>query len=41
MPVNDMVVRIGGESGEGIVTIGEIFVRIAAFSGLEVYTFRT
>jgi 2-oxoglutarate ferredoxin oxidoreductase subunit alpha len=41
MPVNDMVIRIGGESGEGIVTIGEIFVRIAAFSGLEVYTFRT
>jgi 2-oxoglutarate ferredoxin oxidoreductase subunit alpha len=41
MPVNDMVMRIGGESGEGIVTIGEIFVRIAAFSGLEVYTFRT
>jgi len=36
-----MVIRIGGESGEGIVTIGEIFVRIAAFSGLEVYTFRT
>ena len=41
MPLNDMVIRIGGESGEGIVTIGEIFVRIAAFSGLEVYTFRT
>jgi len=41
MPVNDLVMRIGGESGEGIVTIGEIFVRIAAFSGLEVYTFRT
>jgi 2-oxoglutarate ferredoxin oxidoreductase subunit alpha len=41
MPVNDMVIRIGGESGEGIVTIGEIFVRIAAFAGLEVYTFRT
>jgi 2-oxoglutarate ferredoxin oxidoreductase subunit alpha len=41
MPANDMVIRIGGESGEGIVTIGEIFVRIAAFSGLEVYTFRT
>ena len=41
MPVNDIVIRIGGESGEGIVTIGEIFVRIAAFSGLDVYTFRT
>lgn len=41
MAVNDIVIRIGGESGEGIVTIGEVFVRIAAFSGLEVYTFRT
>ncbi len=41
MAVNDIVIRIGGESGEGIVTIGEIFVRIAAYSGLEVYTFRT
>ena len=41
MPKNDIVIRIGGESGEGIVTIGEVFVRIAAFSGLEVYTFRT
>ena len=41
MPINDIVIRIGGESGDGIVTIGEVFVRIAAFSGLEVYTFRT
>ncbi len=41
MAVNDLVIRIGGESGEGIVTIGEILVRIAAFSGLEVFTFRT
>jgi 2-oxoglutarate ferredoxin oxidoreductase subunit alpha len=41
MPINDLVIRVGGESGEGIVTIGEIFARIAAFSGLEVFTFRT
>jgi 2-oxoglutarate ferredoxin oxidoreductase subunit alpha len=41
MPVNDIVIRVGGESGEGIVTIGEVFVRIAAFSGFEVFTFRT
>jgi 2-oxoglutarate ferredoxin oxidoreductase subunit alpha len=38
---DSLVIRIGGESGEGIVTIGEIFVRIAARSGLEVFTFRT
>ena len=38
---NNLVIRMGGESGEGIVTIGEILVRIAARSGLEVFTFRT
>jgi 2-oxoglutarate ferredoxin oxidoreductase subunit alpha len=41
MSQGSFVIRIGGESGEGIVTIGEVFVRIAAFSGLEVFTFRT
>ncbi len=41
MSKQSFVIRIGGESGEGIVTIGEVFVRIAAFSGLEVFTFRT
>lgn len=41
MSKESLVIRIGGESGEGIVTIGEVFVRIAAFSGLEVFTFRT
>jgi 2-oxoglutarate ferredoxin oxidoreductase subunit alpha len=41
MSTGNFVIRIGGESGEGIVTIGEVFVRIAAFSGLEVFTFRT
>lgn len=38
---SSLVIRMGGESGEGIVTIGEILVRIAARSGLEVFTFRT
>lgn len=41
MSKTSFVIRIGGESGEGIVTIGEVFVRIAAISGLEVFTFRT
>jgi 2-oxoglutarate ferredoxin oxidoreductase subunit alpha len=41
MSKGSFVIRMGGESGEGIVTIGEVFVRIAAFSGLEVFTFRT
>ena len=36
-----VVVRIGGEAGEGTVTLGEMFTRVAARDGLEVYTFRT
>ena len=38
---NELVIHVGGESGEGIVTIGEIFTRIAAFTGLSVFTYRT
>ena len=41
MTVHDLVVRVGGESGEGIVTLGEVLSRIAAHAGLEIYTFRT
>lgn len=41
MATNDLVVRVGGESGEGVVTIGDIFARITAFAGMEVYTFQT
>lgn len=37
----DLTLRIGGESGEGIVTTGEVLARIAAYAGLEVYTLRT
>ena len=36
-----VVVRIGGEGGEGTITLGDLFTRIAAYSGLEVYSFRT
>lgn len=36
-----IVVRVGGESGEGIVTIGDLFTRIAAYHGHWIYTFRT
>ena len=38
---NTVVIRIGGEGGEGTITLGDIFTRIAARSGLEVYSFRT
>ncbi|MGE5140315.1 MAG: 2-oxoacid:acceptor oxidoreductase family protein, partial [Rudaea sp.] len=42
MPATDITVRVGGDSAAGgIVTTGEIFARIAAFSGLEIYTTRT
>ncbi len=36
-----VVIRIGGEGGEGTITLGDIFTRIAARSGLEVYSFRS
>ena len=36
-----VVVRVGGEAGEGTITLGDLFTRIAARVGLEVYTFRT
>ncbi|MBI5651779.1 MAG: 2-oxoacid:acceptor oxidoreductase subunit alpha [Chloroflexi bacterium] len=42
MPNNDLTVRVGGDSSAGgIVTTGEVFARIAAYAGLEVYTTRT
>lgn len=42
MPRNDFTVRVGGDSASGgIVTTGEVFTRIAAYAGLEVYTTRT
>ncbi len=42
MASTDLTVRVGGDSAAGgIVTTGEIFARIAAFSGLEIYTTRT
>ncbi len=36
-----VVVRVGGEAGEGTITIGALFTRTAARLGLEVYTLRT
>jgi len=42
MPSNTLTVRVGGDSATGgIVTTGEVFARIAAYAGLEVYTTRT
>ncbi len=45
MPNHDadptIVVRFGGEGGQGTITLGDLFTRVAARSGLEVYSFRT
>lgn len=42
MSDSDLTVRVGGDSATGgIVTTGEVFARIAAYAGLEVYTTRT
>jgi len=35
------VVRISGETGEGIITLGEIFAKALLRSGYEIFTFRT
>ncbi len=36
-----VVVRVGGEGGEGTITLGDLFTRIAARAGLEIYSFQT
>jgi len=42
MPKHSLTVRVGGDSATGgIVTTGEVFARIVAYAGLEVYTTRT
>ncbi|MBI2955603.1 MAG: 2-oxoacid:acceptor oxidoreductase subunit alpha [Chloroflexi bacterium] len=37
----DMTVRIGGESGEGVITAGEVLALASARLGLHVHTYRT
>jgi len=41
MPRSDVTVRVAGEGGEGVVSVGEILTRSAANSGLDVFTFRS
>lgn len=41
MGLVDITFRIGGESGDGIISLGEILTKAFARSGREVYTFRT
>lgn len=39
--MNDFVIRIGGEGGEGVISTGDMLSRAIAKAGLEVLTFRT
>jgi len=41
MPRNDVVVRVAGEGGEGVISVAEILTRTAVDSGLDVFTFRS
>ena len=38
---NDLIIRIGGEGGEGIISSGDMIAQAAAREGLEVLTFKT
>ncbi|MBI5406169.1 MAG: 2-oxoacid:acceptor oxidoreductase subunit alpha [Nitrospirae bacterium] len=37
----DMVIRVGGEGGEGVISTGDMLAQASARAGLEVLTFRT
>src|SRR3989338_11686268 len=37
----DIVFRVGGEGGEGVISCGEILTLACARMGLEIYTFRS
>ena len=41
MKMSDVVIRIGGEGGEGVISAGEILSRAAARSKFHFFTFRT
>lgn len=41
MPKSDIVIRIGGEGGEGVISTGDMFTIGAARTGFHVFTFRT
>lgn len=41
MDKNDLIIRIAGEGGEGIISTGDFVTQACARAGLEVYTFKT
>lgn len=38
---NDLIIRIGGEGGEGVISVGDFITQACARAGLDVYTFKT
>src|SRR3990172_4744683 len=41
MPKSDIIIRTGGEGGEGVISTGDMFTTGAARTGFHVFTFRT
>ncbi len=39
--MSDLIIRIGGEGGEGIISAGDMVAQAAAHSGLNILTFKT
>src|SRR3989338_137497 len=38
---NDLIIRIGGEGGEGVISVGDFITQACAHAGLDVSTFKT
>ena len=38
---NDLIIRIGGEGGEGVISVGDFITQACAHAGLDAYTFKT
>ena len=41
LPKNDLIIRIGGSGGEGVISVGDLITQACARAGLDVYTFKT
>ena len=41
MKKNDLIIRVCGEGGEGIISVGDMITQACARAGLDVYTFKT
>ena len=41
LPKNDLIFRIAGSGGEGVISVGDLITQACARAGLDVYTFKT